>query len=352
LEQDREGNEMNGQFDNRRLAEILEPYGRIVSAVASVQGLHRLGDGSERVWGIALDDERLLTVSEKSLPPAVADLLALMEGGMAGDERRLRLQEVGEWLGGGDVSAERAVQLLQALGWKAAGTVIALLEAVKDVEDEVLGDAVRLLQELTGVEDGADGESPAPAPLIVRQGARRLLLLVPHLDGGTARETDEPRAELSAWLDTLGSELYLLCQAGVSSPLAEWSGAVLEQARTEAGFALEAGKLYQSKESVHHYERLGLARLLYGVPDHVRDSFLREVLPEPVLATLSPELRETIYAFLEHGQQVADTARSLYIHRNTLLYRLDRVTELTGLDVRKPLACWTLWLALRLSRSL
>ncbi|MGZ6525431.1 MAG: PucR family transcriptional regulator, partial [Tumebacillaceae bacterium] len=123
-------------------------------------------------------------------------------------------------------------------------------------------------------------------------------------------------------------------------------------ARVEAEFALGAGKRFRSRELIHAFDKLGLARLLHGVPHTVRDRFLQEVLPETVLHSLSPELRETIFAFLENGQQVADTARSLYIHRNTLQYRLERIHELTGYDIRKPFQGWTLWVALTLIRSL
>jgi DNA-binding PucR family transcriptional regulator len=91
--------------------------------------------------------------------------------------------------------------------------------------------------------------------------------------------------------------------------------------------------------------------LFEGLPEAVQAQFLQEVLPDDAYSGLSAELRETVFAFLEHGQQLADTARSLYIHRNTLNYRLDRIAELTGLDVRQPLPAWTLWVALTLRRA-
>lgn len=320
--------------DNSRLVSLLESYGSIEEGRFSPGGRpFREGDD----WVIPLDEGRALVLHESDLPPAAAGLLALyVESSAPADED----DGVQAWLAGeGKRSGDELADLLKKRGWQDGGALVAVVEWSQEGDDLPFDDAVSLLEELL------DGEQAVLAPT----GNGRICLLLSTQ--GVSRDDELWRGgntPLSAWLDTIGAELYLLYRAGVSSTVSELREVV--RARDEAEFAFEAGKLYRSQERIHRYERLGIARLLYGMQAQVREDFLREVLPGSVLESLSQEMRETIFSFLEHGGQVADTARSLYIHRNTLLYRLDRIAELTGHDIRKPLQAWTLWLALSLSR--
>ena len=321
--------------DNSRLVSLLEGFGSIVEGRGSVGG-RPFREGSE--WVIPLGDGRALVLAESDLPPAAAGLLALYVESTAPSVEHDGVQA---WLAGESKrSGEEIADLLKKRGWQDGGAWIAAVELSQEDDDPSFDDAINLLAELL------EGEQA----VLAHRGHGRLYLLV----SAQAASRDEElwrggSTPLSAWLDTIGAELYLSYRAGVSSNVSDLRDAVC--ARDEAEFALEAGKLYRSQERIHRYERLGIARLLYGMPVQVREDFLREVLPGRVLESLSQEMRETIFSFLEHGGQVADTARSLYIHRNTLLYRLDRIAELTGHDIRKPLQGWTLWLALSLSRA-
>lgn len=274
----------------------------------------------------------MLEVRDSDLPEAVSGLLALYveqlekETAAGGDDviRKWLSQEP-------DVSVADAARVLGTLGWDEPELFVAAVEPMRAEAAKDLGELSALFGELLDEGRGYVGATTS----------RLYLLLAPQ--AGTS-----VRDELRAWLDTAGAELYVPLRAG----LARAAGfRDIARAREEAEFALEAGKRFRSQEAIHEHDRLGLARLLHGLPQEVKEAFVCEVLPGDVLASLSPELRETIFAFLEHGQQVADTARSLYIHRNTLLYRLDRICELTGYEIRKPLQGWTLWLALTLSRT-
>lgn len=320
-----------------RLAEILRSFGTMEEG-AMTRPLCEDG-----VWWIPAGGRNRLRVPVAAMPPEMAQLLELYVYSSGEQESAHLRQEVLAWLGGeGEVSAERLAQMLPQIGWPGDAAVVVAVELRGDAEEELLGDAMALLGELLAHEEQEEGEGQAG--LLVRSGSSTIRLLLPP-----ERIEEEADGGLRAVLGTLEAELYATAAAGVSAVKGLRD---LAPACREAEFALAAGRLYRSRESVHRYDRLGIARLLYGLPAEMRDDFLAEVLPGQVLESLSAELRETIFAFLEHGQQVADTARSLYIHRNTLLYRLDRVTELTGYDIRKPIQGWTLWVALTLCRSL
>lgn len=329
-------------FDNHRLVEILQSFGSLEETPLHEQGALRSEPFLlEGIWTIPIDDSRCLRVNEQALPPAVAQLLALYVQSMAAelsDPRSQVEQMLTKWLAeSGELVHQALAKALQTLGWEQQGAILVVLERVKSQENDAfeLADAIGLLNELLD-EDEA---------FVVRQGETRIYLLLARLQ----TEAEGPD-RVSACLDTLSAELYLLFRAAVSAPLSDWND--LPRARKEAEFAMEAGKRYRTREMIHDAKKLGLARLLYGLPSDVRAAFLQEMLPDHVLNSLSPELRETIFAFLEHGQQLADTARFLYIHRNTLQYRLERISELTGYDIRQPLQGWTLWMALTMIRSL
>lgn len=320
-------------MNNSRLVEILQEYGTIETGMEEGETRPFLKMG---VWIIPTGEAgRRLIVQEAVLPLALAELLKLYVESLCPkpSENRTGLrQRIAAWLAGErEMEGAELAHALQELGWQAVGAQVIALEPVKEAEEDLFLDAVNLLEELIGHEEA----------FVVARGLARIDLLV----SGRARKD----FDLSAALDMLGTELYLLFRAGVSAEVAELRE--MNEARSQAEFALMAGKLYRSKESIHLYNRLGTARLLYGIPHSIRDEFVQEVLPHDLQAALTPELRETILTFLAHGQQVAETARALYVHRNTLLYRLERIAELTGYDIRKPLQCWTLWLALTLTRS-
>lgn len=324
--------------ENQRLAEILQGYGEVFEdrTLEEVRPIFENG-----VWCIPLGDQQVLRVEEAALPFAVQGLLRLYVEAVtqpSGNRNRDEaLQVVRGWLAGeGTVEEASVIHALTQLGLAGGDLLIVVIQAGKSSDETMLDDAVQLLQSLLEEQQA----------LVVRVAGARMYVL---LSGTSSSPPEELAQSVSAWIDTLSTELFLLCQAGVSTKSADLSQ--LKRVRDEAEFALRAGLLYRSKEAVHEFGRLGLARVLYGMPKGIRQAYLAEVLPEAVLANLTPELRETIFAFFEHGQQVADTARGLFIHRNTLLYRLERIAELTGHDVRKPMQGFTLWLALTLSRT-
>ena len=113
-------------------------------------------------------------------------------------------------------------------------------------------------------------------------------------------------------------------------------GEIKEVSRSykEAGMALDVGKIFYSEKNVSAYNRLGIGRLIYQLPIPLCKMFIDEIFPEITPDDFDEETLLTVNKFFENSLNVSETARQLYIHRNTLVYRLDKVHKATGLDLR------------------
>ena len=103
----------------------------------------------------------------------------------------------------------------------------------------------------------------------------------------------------------------------------------------EAQTAIDVGKIFDTEKSVMHYENLGIGRLIYQLPTTLCEIFLREVFKKNSLDSLDQETLFTINKFFENSLNVSETSRKLFVHRNTLVYRLEKIRKLTGLDLRQ-----------------
>jgi carbohydrate diacid regulator len=84
-----------------------------------------------------------------------------------------------------------------------------------------------------------------------------------------------------------------------------------------------------------YYDNLGIGRLIYQLPTTLCKLFLNEVFKDEFIDSIDGETFHTIQKFFENNLNVSETSRQLYVHRNTLVYRLDKIQKLTGLDLRK-----------------
>ena len=132
--------------------------------------------------------------------------------------------------------------------------------------------------------------------------------------------------------ETLKNELRIKTIIGI--------GTVAERLREladsykEAQTAIEVGKVFDTEKSIMHYENLGIGRLIYQLPTTLCEIFLKEVFKKNSLDSLDQETLFTINKFFENSLNVSETSRQLFIHRNTLVYRLDKLQKSTGLDLR------------------
>ena len=103
----------------------------------------------------------------------------------------------------------------------------------------------------------------------------------------------------------------------------------------EAQVAIEVGKVFDDSKSIIHYENLGLGRIIYQLPTTLCEMFLSEVFKKSPIESLDQETLFTIDKFFENNLNVSETSRKLFVHRNTLVYRLEKIKKLTGLDLRE-----------------
>jgi len=109
----------------------------------------------------------------------------------------------------------------------------------------------------------------------------------------------------------------------------------LEKAYKTAIDALEIGYTFETRTKIYSYMNLGISRLIASISVEKCKAFLNEIFPEDILREIDSDTMNTIQRFFDFDLNISLAARELYIHRNTLVYRLDRVQKLTGLDVRK-----------------
>ena len=102
----------------------------------------------------------------------------------------------------------------------------------------------------------------------------------------------------------------------------------------EAKMALDVGKIFYSDQNVIAYSSLGIGRLIYQLPMPLCKMFIGEIFGDKTPDDFDEETIATINKFFENSLNVSETSRQLYIHRNTLVYRLDKLEKSTGLDLR------------------
>jgi carbohydrate diacid regulator len=134
-------------------------------------------------------------------------------------------------------------------------------------------------------------------------------------------------------VDTLNSELFIKTVIGVGS-IARHLRELAERYK-EAQVAIEVGKVFDNEKMIIHYDNLGIGRIIYQLPNTLCEMFLSEVFKKSPIDALDQETLYTINKFFENNLNVSETSRKLFVHRNTLVYRLEKIKKLTGLDLRE-----------------
>ena len=150
--------------------------------------------------------------------------------------------------------------------------------------------------------------------------------------------------------DTLNSEFYTKVSSGIGTVVDNIKD--LARSYKEAQVALEVGKVFDTEKNIISYENLGIGRLIYQLPTTLCEMFLQEVFKNGSLDALDRETLMTIQCFFENNLNVSETSRKLFVHRNTLVYRLEKIRKLTGLDLREFDHAITFKVALMVKRYL
>lgn len=174
------------------------------------------------------------------------------------------------------------------------------------------------------------------------------IVVVKEIKGGTDIREIEKLARSIA--DTLGTEFYAKVAIGIGTAVDNIKD--LARSYKEAQTAIEVGKVFDTEKTVISYENLGIGRLIYQLPTTLCEMFLQEVFKYGSLESLDHETLMTTQCFFENNLNVSETSRKLFVHRNTLVYRLEKIRKLTGLDLREFDNAITLKVALMVKRYL
>ena len=134
-------------------------------------------------------------------------------------------------------------------------------------------------------------------------------------------------------VDTINSELLLTVYVGIGTPVKSIND--ISHSYSEARLAIEIGRVFESEKYILSYGELGIGRLIYQLPSKLCELFLDEIFQKEGFESLDEETLLTIDKFFENSLNISETSRQLFVHRNTLVYRLDKIERLTGLDLRK-----------------
>lgn len=157
-----------------------------------------------------------------------------------------------------------------------------------------------------------------------------MIAIVKEVEVGTGEKELEKIARQIT--DTVISEAMVNIRLGIGSIATNIRD--IGKSYKEARIALEVGKVFDEEKNIINYDNLGIARLIYQLPTTLCDLFLSEVFKKESIDSLDQETLYTIQKFFENNLNVSETSRQLYVHRNTLVYRLDKVRKITGLDLR------------------
>lgn len=133
-------------------------------------------------------------------------------------------------------------------------------------------------------------------------------------------------------IDALNTELMVKASIGVGTVVDNIRDVV--RSFKEAQTALQIGSIFENGKSIVNYNKLGVGRLIYQLPTTLCKMFLKEVFIDGSFDVLDAETITTIQKFFDNNLNISEASRQLYIHRNTLVYRLDKILKLTGLDLR------------------
>ena len=160
-----------------------------------------------------------------------------------------------------------------------------------------------------------------------------IAVLIKEMDGMSVDAmTDAAERIAQDIASTLSAEFFMQAMIGIGGVASEIKD--LSRSYKEAQIALEVGKVFENGKEVINYKKLGIGRIIYQLPNTLCEVFLQEVFKKGSLASLDRESLVTIQSFFENNLNVSETSRKLFVHRNTLVYRLDKIQRLTGLDLR------------------
>jgi len=147
-----------------------------------------------------------------------------------------------------------------------------------------------------------------------------------------ATEKEEIQETAQILLDMLNAEAML--DAKIAYQKSEVQIETLQEAYKEVRLAMKIGKIFYTQKYIYSYDQLGIGKLIYELPISACKAYIEEAFDGEMPPEIDEEMFITIRAFFENGLNISETARELYVHRNTLVYRLEKIEKELGLDIR------------------
>ena len=168
------------------------------------------------------------------------------------------------------------------------------------------------------------------ARILKKNGRNSYRGIDPVKDGCTSEDIHDLAHTM---IDTLSMEALTHVQIAYSDLIPDLHA--LPSAYKQTALALRVGKLFYSEQSVFPFNKLGIGRLIHELPEKLCEDFLFEIFGDITSEHLDKDTLAAIDKFFQNNLNIAETARQLHMHRNTLIYRLEQVEKRTGLDLRQ-----------------
>ncbi len=132
--------------------------------------------------------------------------------------------------------------------------------------------------------------------------------------------------------DMINTEVMINVRIGFGTMVSELKS--VSKSYKEARMALEVGKIFYTESNISAYNTLGIGRLIYQLPVSLCKMFIEEIFGDHIPEELDEETLQTVHKFFENNLNVSETSRQLFLHRNTLVYRIEKLQKSIGLDIR------------------
>ena len=156
------------------------------------------------------------------------------------------------------------------------------------------------------------------------------VILIKALDMGEGYEVIERTSEMI--VDMMNTEAMMNVRVAYGTIVSELKD--VSKSYKEAKMALDVGKIFYVERKVNSYSSLVIGRLIYQLPVNLCKIFIDEIFGDNIPLNFDDETLTTINKFFENNLNVSETSRQLYVHRNTLVYRIEKLQKSTGLDIR------------------
>ena len=156
------------------------------------------------------------------------------------------------------------------------------------------------------------------------------IILVKSLD--TTDGYDSIRSTAEMLVGAINTEAMVNVRLSFGTIVSELKD--VSQSYKEASMALDVGRIFYPERNILSYRELGIGRLIHQLPVSLCEMFLEEVFAGNAVDQFDEETLSTVDKFFENSLNISETARQLFVHRNTLVYRLEKIQKQTGLDVR------------------